>query len=336
MSELTVAASGVRALMDLAVSRGANAKDLSARSGIDPADLQDRDNRIAFDKYVALMRAAQKLCNDPALALHFGECVDSSEISFTHQIGATSIAEAFVVMNRYAQLTVEVDEEGGDRFVLERIRGQLWMIDTRKNANDFPELTESGFARMVCTIRRVLGENKYLKAVHVTHPAPSHRSEYERIFRVPVVFGSDKNAFLMDESLLSFKPPVTPSYASAVLSARAEELLEKLKRSKSMRAHVEQLLVPALKTGDASMEHIARELGVSRQTLFRKLRSENVTFEKVLDELRHKMALHYLNGEKMSVSQTAHLVGFSDPAAFSRAFKRWTGSSPRTHLRGRH
>ena len=66
------------------------------------------------------------------------------------------------------------------------------------------------------------------------------------------------------------------------------------------------------------------------QTLFRKLKAKGVTFEKVLDDLRHKLALDYLNGKKVSVHETAYLVGFSDPAAFSRAFKRWTGSSPRT------
>ncbi len=54
-----------------------------------------------------------------------------------------------------------------------------------------------------------------------------------------------------------------------------------------------------------------------------------MTFEKVLDELRHKLARHYLNDKKISVNETAYLVGFSDAAAFSRAFKRWTGSSPR-------
>jgi AraC-like DNA-binding protein len=59
------------------------------------------------------------------------------------------------------------------------------------------------------------------------------------------------------------------------------------------------------------------------------LKAEGVTFAKVLDELRHKMALHYLREKKVSVNEAAYMVGFSEPAAFSRAFKRWTGSSPR-------
>ena len=86
--------------------------------------------------------------------------------------------------------------------------------------------------------------------------------------------------------------------------------------------------MPVLHTGDGSMDMIAGKMGVSRQTLFRRLKAEGVTFEKVLDELRHKLALHYLSGKKVSVNETAYLVGFSDPAAFSRAFKRWTGMSP--------
>lgn len=329
MSELTIAASGARSLLDFAVSKGANRHALIDRAQIRPGDLDDRDNRIPFSRYVALMRAGQELCNDPALALHFGETIDVAEFSFVTQIGAPSIAEALAVMNRYARLVVEVDDGGSDRYVLSRSGGQLWLIDTRRNANDFPELTESSFARMVAQSRRFPEGSRLLKAVHVTHAAPSYRSEYERVFGVPIVFDSDKNGFLMDDAMLRFKPPVMPAYASQVLTAHAEELLEKLETSKSTRAQVERLLVPILKTGDARMETVARELGVSRQTLFRRLKSEDITFEKVLDELRHKMALHYLNGGKMSVSQTAHLVGFSDPAAFSRAFKRWTGSSPR-------
>ena len=329
MSELTIAATAVRALMEFAVSRGASRSALTQRSQIDLADLADRDNRIPFEKYVTLMKVGQELCNDPALALHFGEAIDGSEISITHHIGAASVVEAMAVINRYAALTVEVDQEGSDRYIFSHSGGQLCMIDTRRNANDFPELTESSFARMICTMRPFLAKNPFVKAVHVTHAAPSYRAEYDRIFRVPVIFESDKNAFLMDDAVLSFKPPVPDSYVSEVLTARAEELLEKLESSKTMRGRVERLLMPSLKDGDVSMDAIARELGLSRQTLFRKLKAEGVTFEKVLDELRHKLALHYLSEKKSSVSQTAHLVGFSDPASFSRAFKRWTGSSPR-------
>jgi AraC-like DNA-binding protein len=70
-------------------------------------------------------------------------------------------------------------------------------------------------------------------------------------------------------------------------------------------------------------------MGVSRKTLLRRLKAEGVTFAKVLDALRHKMALDYLSARKVSVNETAYLVGFSDSTAFSRAFKRWTGKSPR-------
>ena len=82
------------------------------------------------------------------------------------------------------------------------------------------------------------------------------------------------------------------------MSARAEELLKSLESSKTTRGRVENLLIPILHTGEASMDMIAVKLGLSRQTLFRKLKAEGVTFEKVLDELRHKLALHYLNGKK--------------------------------------
>ena len=76
------------------------------------------------------------------------------------------------------------------------------------------------------------------------------------------------------------------------------------------------------------MRAIASQLGLSRQSLFRRLRAEGVTFEQVLDGLRHTLALRYLNGEGLSVKETAFRLGFSEPASFSRAFKRWTGTSP--------
>lgn len=335
MRERTIAASGVRALMELAVSKGASRTTLAERSGIDPAELTDRDNRVVFSKYVALMRAGQELCDDPALALHFGEAVDVSEISIACTVGGVrTIDEAFAQLNRYARLDVEVDGVGtGDRFDLMRRAGQLWIVDARRNPNDCLELTESTFARMVCSTRRALGDTRMFKAVHVTHVAPVYRAEYDRIFRVPVVFGSDKNGLQIDKALLSsYRPPPSSRYVTAVLKEHAEALLARLGSSQSTRDRAERLLQNLLPKGEACIDTIAGKLGLSRSTLFRKLKAEGVTFERVLDELRYKTALHHLNLEKASVKRTAHLVGFSDPAAFSRAFKRWTGSSPRAHV----
>src|SRR2546422_3380251 len=100
------------------------------------------------------------------------------------------------------------DLGAGDRFVFERGDGQVWIIDTRENPNDFPELTESTFARMVCSSRGRVSPS--LKAVHVTHAEPPYRSEYDRIFRAPVTFRSHRNALLADDSWMAMKPP-TPS-----------------------------------------------------------------------------------------------------------------------------
>ena len=331
----SVAAGFARALLELAVSKGANRQLLAELSGIDVADLEDQDRRIPLSSYMALMRAGKEMANDPALALHFGEAYDVSELSIVGLMGyaCETAADAFAQLGRYTRLMIDVDVDGkgGARHVLSREKGRLSLIDTRENPNDFPELTESSFARMISIGRRMPGEMKFLREVHVTHAAPAYRAEYDRIFQVPVVFESDKNALVMsgDESWLNQRIALQPRYLFGVLSERAELLLKELENSKSTRGRVESLLMPVLHTGDASMDRIAEKMGISRPTLFRKLREEGVSFEKVLDELRYKLAFSYLEGKRASVNETAYLVGFSEPAAFSRAFKRWTGSSPR-------
>ncbi len=331
MAEPTVGAGYARELMTLATSRGADPARLADLSGIDPADLADQDNRVPFGRYVALMRAAKALTGDPALALHYGEAVDLSEISVVGLIAhaAETMMHAFAQLNRYGRLVVEVEGVGpDDRFQMVRDDEGLWLVDTRTNANDFPELTESTFARMACRSRQ-FGDTPFVMAVQVTHPAPAHRAEYDRIFQAPVTFDAPRNALRVDVSWSNNKVALMPRYVFGVLSEHAQALLESLEASRSVRGRVESLLLPVLHTGETGIDRIAGQIGVSRQTLFRRLKAEGATFEQVVDALRCRMARHYLTGGKVSVNETAYLVGFSEPAAFSRAFKRWTGMSPR-------
>ncbi len=328
--EPTIAASFALALIDLAVAKGAPRKDLIARASLSPSELADRDQRVPYSKYVKLMRAGKELSGDPALALHFGESFDLAELSIVGLLGfaCETIAEAMVQTRRYA--TLIADAPIADRLIMSREPSGLWLVDTRENPNEFPELTESAFARMASTSKR-FGTSHLLKALHFTHAEPSYRAEYDRIFfNMPITFGSDRNALLMDsdDSWLQWRFPAQPRYAFGIFSERAEALLKRLEASKSLRSKVESLLMPILHTGDAGMDKIAAKLGLSRRTLARRLKDEGAVFEEVLDELRHKLAVSYLSEKKVSVNETAYLVGFSEPAAFSRAFKRWTGKTP--------
>ncbi|HVQ08095.1 MAG TPA: helix-turn-helix domain-containing protein [Allosphingosinicella sp.] len=94
------------------------------------------------------------------------------------------------------------------------------------------------------------------------------------------------------------------------------------------RDEVERRIEPMLAAGPVRIDDVARALGCSRQTLYRRLKADGVTFAALLDTLRRRLALRFVREQGLSVKETAWRLGFSDPAAFSRAFKRWTGTWP--------
>jgi AraC-like DNA-binding protein len=277
------------------------------------------------------MRAGIALSGNGALALEFGADVDSRRFSIASLIAHASATmdDALVQINRYGRLVVEVEGLGdGPRFDIVHENGQRWMIDRRADPDAFPELTESTWSRFICWTRKLFPEATYALAAQVTHAAPAHRAAYDRIWKIPVAFGAPRNAIQTSPDWGEL--PVAPEgrYAFGVLTERADALLEDLAKQQTVRGRVESLLLPLLHTGEVSIETIARAMATSRQTLYRSLKAEGVTFEQVLDGLRHRLAVRYLAGKRVSVNETAYLVGFSDASTFSRAFKRWTGKRP--------
>jgi len=328
----TVSAGYANNLMQFAIARGARRDELAMYSGIRVEDLEDPDNRVPFPRYVALMTASKQLCGDPSLALHLGAAQDFKELSVVGLIcyAAPTMGEALAELNRYGRLVAEVDVPGGDaRFQIQPLGGNVWLVDTRRDPDSFPEMTESTWSRFIAETARHFPDAAFAKAVHVTHAAPDHRAEYERVLKVPVTFRSDKNAILIDVSWLSIPLHNPNRYVFGVLSEHADRLLNSLETAKTVRGLVESLLLPVLHKGDVSMEQVAKQLGMGRQSLYRRLTAEHVSYEHLVDDLRRRMALGYLSAKKASVNETAYLVGFSDPSSFSRAFKRWTGASPR-------
>lgn len=332
MPEPTVSAGYFEALLEFAIARGADEAELLTRAGIERACIGDPDNRLAFTSYVALMRAAKELTSNSALPLEFGADSDFRRWSVVGLLAHASanMLEALAQLNRYGRLVVEVDGVGdGPRFDNVVKDGEPWLVDRRTNPNAFPELTESTWSRFICSSRASFPHATFALAAHVMHAAPAHRPLYDSLWQVPVTFNSSWNAIKVHPAWQTTKIDGGNRYAFGVLTERGDALLHELEQRRTARGGLERLLLPRLHTGEANIETITAELGVSRQTLYRNLKDEGVTFERVLDELRHKLALEYLRGQQTSVNETAYLVGFSDPASFSRAFKRWTSKSPR-------
>lgn len=119
-----------------------------------------------------------------------------------------------------------------------------------------------------------------------------------------------------------------PNPLMAILGELAGAMERGAARKPSFRREVEKVVEPLLADGEANVDRVARDMGLSRQTLYRRLKAEDVTFEQLLDELRYRLALKLLHDQRLSVKQASWRLGFSDPAAFSRAFKRWTGTAP--------
>ena len=139
----------------------------------------------------------------------------------------------------------------------------------------------------------------------------------------------DNRATCAVHKMGAFDPPRQDAAFANFLGGLATAFVAAIEQPSEFRRQVEARMEACLTTSDVGIDRIAADMGMSRQTLYRRLKDEGVTYEELLDRLRHRLALRYLKEDRMSVKATSYRLGFSDPAAFSRAFKRWTGIPPR-------
>ncbi len=191
---------------------------------------------------------------------------------------------------------------------------------------------EEAVARLVCGPRRFLAAPHVL-AVDVPHARPGHGAEYERVLGCPVRFDTGRTALQLHPQVASWPVAQHPRYVFGVLQERGEALLSTLSSSPAAgparcREQVEDVLRAVVHQGDPGADAVAARLRCSRSTLFRRLREEGTSYRQVLDDLRRELATSYLQAGRVSVAEVAYLVGFSEAAAFTRTFRRWTGTTP--------
>lgn len=302
MNEPTVMASMAASFLDYAVGRGVPRAALVQAAGMDEAVWLDPDGRVPMRTYGAMMGTAIGISGDTGIALRFAAETGLDKLSIIGLIidAAGPLEDGIAQVNRYARIIADVDIlSAPDRFELRREGGAVWLIDHFPNANASPTAIEQTFANFVGNFRRMMPDAAFLQGVYLTYPAPPHQALYDEVFQAPVTFGADRNALALDAGCLDGLNAAAKPYAFGLYTRHAEALLDCLQKEESTRARVEAALLPDLHQGSASMDDIARDLGMSRQTLYRRLKDEGVTFAEVHDQLRCKMAQDYLTAQRL-------------------------------------
>jgi AraC-like DNA-binding protein len=325
----TAASSYVGGIVDYAVERGVARQGLLDAAGLADQDFDDPYRRLSIAAMIAALRHSAAALNAPDFALQYGRDVECTQISMSATMGqsARTTGEALLLIGRYAPLGLHFPAMGdAPRYHTVRDARGVLIIDARP-ADAWPEITEAAFARMARGISRV-GGAQALRGVQLRHGAPAYRAAYDSMFGVPVHFDTAQNALIVDPHFLDLPLRPAPRVLTSALIWVADDQLATLTRMQSVSGRVEQLLRRELPNGDLRVHRVARTLAMSRQTLYRRLREEGTTFAAVLESVRHARAVELLSHSELSVGEVAALVGFSESAAFSRAFKRWTGQAP--------
>jgi AraC-like DNA-binding protein len=164
------------------------------------------------------------------------------------------------------------------------------------------------------------------------HAAPPDSRPFEDYFRAPVTFAAAHHEL----ELIFAADPLTaplPTGNAALAMANEQIVIDYLARfdRSDMSLQVRAKLIEQLPDGIVDQSRIATALNTSLRNLQRQLQREGMSFRQLLDQTRHDLALGYLSDSALMLNEIAYLLGFSEPANFTRAFRRWTGRTPSEH-----
>ncbi|UCG73393.1 MAG: AraC family transcriptional regulator [Chromatiales bacterium] len=318
------------------------AETLELDYGIDPAEvfavaeldmsrLKVPGARYPWPNLRTLWEEATQRSGDPCFGLAVGARV---RIGVYHAIGfswvsSATLLEALQRLVRYRRVLSTVEIDVG----LEPTPNDEWCLSIR-----FPDpslaagrANTDGFARgMVGLMQAATRPEFFPAAVHLPHDDAGQAARYREALGPGVRFDQECcRVVLARADAEATLPGNNPELASAN-DMVAERYLASLDPSR-VATEVRELLVEMMPSGTVRQEDVAQRMNRSLSTLQRQLTSEGLNFQHLRDETRRRLAEDYIRSNELSLSQIAYLLGFSDQSNFSRAFKRWTGMSPREY-----
>jgi len=321
----------VSALIAAVERAGGRREHFLALARIDPELVLRGDARLSVEEYIAVLEAALEATPDPALGLHLGEHARSSMYHVVAHLveHAKTLGEGVDMILRYSSLLASGFEprliEYPDRVALRLpyLCGESGAV--RLTA----EFAMAGLMRM---LRQFLGEGVRPLRVCFAYRQPAHHSEYRRVFGGLECFGQPYTELQFPREWLARSQLYANPELHILLQTHAERELAQLERGGSVRERVERVLAMSDPRTLPSMQDVARELDISARTLARKLQLEDASFAQLIEDRRMRAAKSLLQTGRLTIQEVADAMGFADAPAFYRAFRRWTGLTPKQYV----
>jgi AraC-like DNA-binding protein len=332
----SVSVAYLQGLLDYLARLGVDSAELLERVQLSPQILSQRDQRIAASAYLELLGHGVQLSGDTQLGLHLGEAVRPGYYGVLGYLimSCATLADALHRQARYAALVGNLGQvDLADEPPREGLEPQVAHSWQPLLPQQQRQLSEETLAGWVTFGHWISGLDIPPTEVRFQHSAPADTSEYQRIFRCPVLFDQADNALVFPKRLLATPLGQADAQVRLMLDAYADRLLGEIQQGHSVLDRARLELSRQLPEVGADLQQIAARLALSPRTLQRRLREAGLSFNQLVDETRQQLVLHYLRDPALELAEIAFLVGFSEPGSLARAFRRWTGQSPGEYRR---
>lgn len=323
----------VRALVLGAMSRGIDPTTLAQRAGIPPevvapATLGDPDGRVKAAHVVKLWELLPTALGDECFGLSLATLAAGAPLSVGWWVvwSSPTLKAGLQQAIRYQRL---LHDQAKSELLLQGSEGiyrhQVGSAPDRASRHAI----EFGFATFARFARRATGKDIAPSRVRLQHAAPRDLSQHRAVFGPNVAFEQDTDDLCYDAQTLELPLLTADASLQEVVESHARQLLERFPEAQGLDSRLRAAICEELRRGGVSLERVAARLGTPPRTLQRRLKAEGRGFAEHVDDLRRELSFRYLRDRRLSVQETAFLLGFSDVSAFHRAFVRWTGQTPR-------
>jgi AraC-like DNA-binding protein len=313
-------------LIDLAQGRGCDARALVEGTTLADSGIAGMGARIRDADFARLAANALALTGDPALGMQLGLRLNLSAHAVLGQAFMTcrDLEQVMDLFMKYYHLlapALQLDFRIGDE------RCTLTIVSRPMEIP--PEFSyELVFAAVLNTLGGLLNRRDLPVRVELPYPPPGHSADYFEVFGPEVLFDCVQGRLSFPRSLLAMPLPSSNPALRALYEQECARLLADLREEDSVAERTLRLL-RKLEGQYPQMPQIAAMLNFSPRTYRRRLEEENQSFQSLLDQVRAEHATRYLRNTRLPLSSIAYLLGFNDASNFRRAFRKWTGRSPR-------